>query len=210
MFYKLVLVCCVITTSIALQCYKCDSIVSGDDCNDSAENPGQLTECPENENKGCFISEVLAGETAVVTRGCTGLDSEDEYKCEVHIAGEHALTFCNCHGDECNKDWSSAAGPGIKCYNCNSVEEGNAGQCDETHPGALEECPIERRKGCFISKATYGGSTVFERGCTEVTDPAEYLCRNVQGNGDTLHYCNCLDSECNKNWDSAGDTTTTN
>merc|ERR1711892_1283719 len=78
-------------------------------------------------------------------------------------------------GDDCNKDWSTAAGPPVKCYNCNSM----TGTCTGEDAGALEECPIQKRKGCYISKDL-----------------------GKQGQG--LHYCNCVGNACNENWSTAG------
>merc|ERR1719341_1406561 len=203
MILKLFVALTVISGAHGFKCYVCDSI-TGDNCDDSADNPGQLTVCPQDRQHGCFISEVIAGEgKAIVTRGCTALDQEDQYKCEVHTVGAHAYTFCNCHGEGCNKDWGTAAGPKIQCYNCNSNEENS--KCDETNPGSLIECPIEARKGCYMSQASFGDDTVFERGCTEVTDPALYVCKDINRNGQELHYCNCHGDECNKSWSSAED-----
>merc|ERR1712106_449694 len=117
-----------------------------------------------------------------------------------HSSGSNMFTFCNCQGDACNKDWSTAAGPPVKCYNCNSM----SGTCSGEDPGALEECPIQKRKGCYISKASYGTDTTFERGCTDVSDPAEYVCQDLGKQGQGLHYCNCVGNACNENWSTAG------
>jgi len=203
MYLKIGIFVALLAEAHGLQCYTCESI--GDqDCDASAEKPGKLDTCPENKQAGCFISEIVTGvDKVVVSKGCTALDREDEYKCEIHRAGTHIFTFCNCHGDECNKDWGSAAGPAIKCYGCNSLAPGDIGNCDDTNPGKSLECPIEKNKGCYISKATYGNESVFERGCTEVSDPAKYVCSDPGSNGHELHYCNCKGEECNKSWDSA-------
>merc|ERR1719186_8765 len=205
MIFQVSLALSFLSAAHGLQCYVCESIM-GNECDDTADKPGELQDCPADRQNGCFISEVGIGHSgkSTVTRGCTALDNEDAYKCEVHTVGTNAFTFCNCHGEKCNKDWEFAAGPGIKCYNCNSANEGEAGKCDETNAGALAECPIEKRKGCYISKATYGKDTVFERGCTEVTDPTEYVCKNIGNNGQGLHYCNCHGDECNKNFGNSG------
>jgi len=189
-------------TVSGLQCYVCDSVKPGDNCDDSEENPGQLQDCPAEANSGCFIGEVIAGEEhVVVQRGCIALQNEDEYKCEVKTVGGHAYTFCNCHGDGCNEDWDTAAGPAIKCYVCDSAYEET--QCDESHPGELEQCGIDQRRGCFMSAATYGDLTVFERGCSEASDPALFVCKDINRNGQELHFCNCHGEGCNKDWDSA-------
>ena len=62
---------------------------------------------------------------------------------------------------------------------------------------------------------------MYERGCTEVTDPAEYVCKNLGKEGQvhiilyflgnlkiyssqSLHYCNCQGDACNQNWSTAG------
>merc|ERR1739838_1109984 len=94
MILKLSLAFSLIAAAQGFQCYVCDSII-GDECNDS-DKPGQLQDCPENQQNGCYISEVLTStEHAVVTRGCTALDDENQYKCEIHKVGNHAFTFCN-------------------------------------------------------------------------------------------------------------------
>jgi len=182
--HNLVLAICIsvlfISSVSGLKCYVCDSILGGDDCDDSADRPGKLQVCPQDRNAGCYMSEVIAGDGAVVSKGCTALANEDEYKCEVNTVGGHALTFCNCHGEGCNKDWGTAAGPKIKCYVCDSTHEDE--QCDDNYPGQLKECPIESRKGCFVSKATYGDSTAYERGCSEVSDPSLFVCKDVTHN----------------------------
>merc|ERR1712002_865101 len=188
-----------ISTSAGLKCYVCDSI-TGDSCDDTSDRPGKLQICPQDRNAGCFMSEVIAGEgKTTVSKGCTALDDDEMYKCEVHTVGGHAFTFCNCHGDECNKDWGTAAGPKIKCYVCDSLSE----KCDDNYPGSLKECPIESRKGCFISKASYGDTTAYERGCSEASDPSLFGCKDISHNNQELHFCNCHGDECNKNWDSA-------
>jgi len=130
-----------------LKCYTCESMV--DDCDDTSDHPGKLQECPADKNNGCFMTEVITGDTSEMTRGCTDLVNEDAYKCEVHTVGGHAFTFCNCHGDGCNLNWGTAAGPKLKCYECSSSE---GKQCDDTHPGSIIECPIESRKGCYMSQ----------------------------------------------------------
>jgi len=192
--------------SEGLQCYKCDSAVDGlDACNDSPSNMGELVTCPPQEAKGCFIGEVLMGDDkTVVTRGCTALENEDLYKCDMHTAGNQVFTFCNCHGNGCNKDWDTAGEKSsLECYQCNSVED-EAG-CSDTVTGELERCgPGD--KGCFISRATYGSDVAFERGCTEVSDENLYKCQTVEDShgGNALHFCNCHGSACNKDWTSAG------
>ena len=88
------------------------------------------------ETESYFHFPVLMGDDkTVVTRGCTALDNEDLYKCDMHTAGNQVkrysfvcflcflhiraqvftffimlqiFTFCNCHGSGCNKDWDSA------------------------------------------------------------------------------------------------------
>jgi len=191
--------------SDGLQCYKCDSAVDGlEACNDEAANTGELVTCPPQEAKGCYIGEVLMGEDkAVVTRGCTALDNEELYKCDMHSAGNQIFTFCNCHGSGCNKDWDSAGETSsLECYQCDSVDD--ASSCNDITPGELSRCgPGD--KGCFISTASSGGAMVFERGCTDVSDENLYKCQTVEGNhgGNSLHYCNCHGTGCNKDWTSA-------
>ena len=65
---------------------------------------------------------LMGDDKTVVTRGCTALENEDLYKCDMHTAGNQAsgngdkrktspfqvFTFCNCHGNGCNKDWDTA------------------------------------------------------------------------------------------------------
>jgi len=46
---------------------------------------------------------------------------------------------------------------------------------------------------------------VFERGCTEITDPALFTCKDINKNGQNLRYCNCHGDECNADWNSAND-----
>jgi len=201
MILKLSLALTLITAAQGFQCYVCESIIAGE-CNNS-DKPGQLQDCPENEQNGCFISEITTSNNISVTKGCTSLSDENQYKCEIHTVGTHEFVFCNCHGEGCNKNWGSASGPALKCYTCNSASEGDAGKCDATNFGALVQCPIEKRKGCYMSQAKYGSDSVFERGCTEVTDPSLYVCQDIGKNGQDLHYCNCHGDECNKSWDSA-------
>ena len=72
--------------------------------------------------------------------------------------------------------------------------------------------------------ATYGTDTAYERGCTAVTNPADYVCQDigkdnqvrVQQTWDSflllfllqgLHYCNCHGDACNQNWSTAGSNT---
>jgi len=141
----------------------------------------------------------------IVSRGCTDVTKESEYGCQTHKAGTHMFTFCNCHDDSCNKDWTSAAGAPVKCYDCNSLAPGDVGNCSDANPGVLVECPIDKRRGCYISQASYGSEKkVYERGCTEVSDPGEYKCQDVGKEGQGLHYCNCQGNGCNKDWTTAG------
>ena len=133
----------------------------------------------------CPVIEEMAGGTkSIVTRGCSALQVETDYKCEVHQSGAwdgayvsitnssdldghqrfinvlpaslQTFTMCNCHGDECNKDWETASPPAISCYACESGEGG----CSDTETGPQVECPINMRRGCYISKCK---STVIER-----------------------------------------------
>ena len=88
----------------------CDSILTPNDCDDTDEHPGKIQDCPADKQNGCFINEseihfscihyyntltcyntlsVLIDYKSKVVRGCTALDHEDEYKCEVHSAGSH-------------------------------------------------------------------------------------------------------------------------
>merc|ERR1712179_633248 len=39
-----------ISSVSGLKCYVCDSIVGGDDCDDSADRPGKLQVCPQDRN----------------------------------------------------------------------------------------------------------------------------------------------------------------
>eukprot|EP00090_Calanus_glacialis_P009025 TRINITY_DN1735_c0_g1_i1.p1 TRINITY_DN1735_c0_g1~~TRINITY_DN1735_c0_g1_i1.p1 ORF type:complete len:228 (-),score=41.29 TRINITY_DN1735_c0_g1_i1:123-806(-) len=207
MFAKTSIIVMSLAVVYGKQCYECDSMTSN--CTAAADHPGDLKTCPENRNNGCYISQILTGDEegelkVIVSRGCTAEDKDDEFKCDVHRAGSHMFTFCNCRGDSCNQGWKTAAGPPVKCYDCNSAAPGGIGNCSDTAPGVLMECPIEKRRGCYISQASYGTETVYERGCTEVTDPAEYVCKNLGKEGQSLHYCNCQGDACNQNWSTAG------
>ena len=76
---------------------------------------GELKECDPSESAGCFIVEgenithhdildykkqtspttfppsVIKGETADVTRGCTGITNEELYKCSAHEVGNQVV-----------------------------------------------------------------------------------------------------------------------
>merc|ERR1711935_129559 len=189
-------------SSSALQCYECLGVTGeGNQCDEEGLK-GELKDCAATENNGCFISKLIENGHSIVTRGCTGLSNEDLYKCDRTQAGpNHAFQSCNCHGDGCNADWDSASGPSLQCYVCNSIN----GECDDSKSGTLQECPIFTNKGCFLSHVTYEGTSVFERGCTTVTNEADYKCEDIAKNKDQdLHYCNCHGEGCNKDWSTAG------
>jgi len=192
----------ILSVAHAKQCYDCNSL-SGS-CTIDGDSPGQLVTCPEDRAAGCFIDQMLTGEDehlkVVVAKGCTGEHNPDGFKCSTNGVGSHEMTFCNCEADGCNKGWTTAAGPPVKCYQCDSTQ----GTCSDTDYGTLEECPLQERQGCFISRATYGTDTAYERGCTAVTNPAEYVCQDIGKENQGLHYCNCHGDGCNQNWSTAG------
>merc|ERR1711910_68138 len=190
-----------VTVASGLQCYTCES--SKDGCDATPAKPGNLTTCTGNTQATCFITQMLSDDKVTVRRGCSADSKED--KCETHHIGNTMYTYCNCGQEGCNKDWSQAAGPPLQCYTCSS----NEGQCDDRNTGTLVECPIEKRKGCFISWALYGEAADYMRGCIEVTDPSEYQCKDIGSNGETLHYCDCHGDGCNQNFATAGECAST-
>jgi len=207
----IVIVALAVSRTTALQCYQCDSSVDGPEaCNDDAASSGNEVTCEPSESAGCFIVEVIKGETADVTRGCTGITNEELYKCSAHEVGQQFFTACNCHGDRCNSDWETAGdsvGNPLECFECTSIgsEDGN---CSDTQPGGKMRCgPADT--GCFISKSTLGDSkVVMERGCTRAPCEDRFKCETVDdGHGGTqLQYCNCHGSGCNENWNTAAPT----
>merc|ERR1711936_304973 len=202
MYTHITILLSVCTATLALQCYSCDSTTSN--CDATSDKPGDITTCPAERGASCFISQTVGGlggstDSITVRRGCSADPGPD--KCEEHRAPSLFFTFCNCHGDECNKDWSKAAGPPLQCYTCNSAD--GEGKCDDSNQGTLMECPINKRKGCYISEASFGDHSEYVRGCIEITNPNEYKCSKVGSNGQNLHYCNCHGKGCNQSWDSA-------
>jgi len=196
----------------ALQCYECDSSVDGiEACNDEAASRGELITCPPEESAGCFIVEVLRGETADLTRGCTGITNEELYKCMSHEIGQQYFTACNCHGNECNSDWETAGDTyenHLECFECSSIgfDDEPGGNCSDTEAGGKVRCgPGDT--GCFISKSSSSGSDVvtMERGCTSVPCEDRFKCETLDDSqgGTQLEYCNCHGAGCNENWDTA-------
>jgi len=185
-----------------LQCYVCESL-SGDETSCATEdNPGNMTTCPDDRSQGCFLTQTSSASGTIDIRGCTDVTDEEQYKCVEHLAGETKYTSCLCHGDGCNLNFDSAAGEKLKCYTCNALN--NVTLCGPEYPGELKECPFSKRRGCTISVAMDGkGGKVYDRQCSELTDPSRYTCQNIEHAGEGLHYCNCHGEGCNKDFDTA-------
>jgi len=201
-----------VSRTTALQCYQCDSTVDGPEaCNDDAASSGKLVTCEPSESAGCFIVEVIKGETADVTRGCTGISNEELYKCSAHEVGQQFFTACNCHGDKCNADWVTAGDTvenALECFECSSIgfDGEPGGNCSDSTPGGKMRCgPADT--GCFISKSSSSNSDVvtMERGCTRAPCEDRFKCETLSDahGGSQLQYCNCHGSGCNENWNTA-------
>merc|ERR1711934_789457 len=189
-----------------LKCYVCDVIEGAGTCAETGK--GNFTECPSDNNKGCFITETtkIGDLDKTYEMGCMDFTNEEEYACEEHFpeGTDYEIRSCNCHGDGCNKDLTTAAGPPLKCYTCESKDEKI---CGPDPPGVLTDCPFNLRKGCFLTKVTDKDGTVYARGCSEVAAPSRYKCDHITANGIDMQYCNCHGDGCNKGFDTAGSTT---
>jgi len=217
----IVIIALAVSRATALKCYQCDSSVDGTDaCNDDPANRGELKDCDPSESAGCYIVEVIKGETADVTRGCTGITNEELYKCSAHEVGNQFFTACNCHGEGCNSDWDTAGDTvenPLECYECTSIgfDDEPGGNCSDTHPGGKMRCG-PGHTGCFISQSSSSNSKVvtMERGCTMTPCEDRFKCETLDDahGGTQLRYCNCHGSGCNENWNTAdtspGKTTT--
>merc|ERR1711910_53536 len=130
MYTHITILLSICTATLALQCYTCDSTTS--DCDATSTKPGDLTTCPAERGASCFISQTMGGlggstDSITVRRGCSA--DPGPAVCEEHRVDSFFFTFCNCHGE---------------------------GKCDDSNQGTLVECPLNKRKGCYISQASFG------------------------------------------------------
>jgi len=188
----------------ALQCYVCEDI-SGEEggCGD-IDGKGELTTCPEDKARGCYISTMVKEGKTETLRGCSAVTDEARYKCDEHFTSTMSFRFCNCHGDSCNEDFDTAGGPQLSCYQCSSAVD-NATNCGEAAPADnfKKACPYDQRKGCSISKTTIRDEIVYTRECSNLADPSLYKCDNGHNGITTMKYCNCHGDNCNRDWDAA-------
>ena len=96
-------------------------------------------------------------------------------------------------------------GPSLKCYSCTS-EGGNT--CDMSNVGELIECPGE--SVCMISVFSENGKDdLLQRTCASHDHGMEVKCGTTETDTTSLKFCNCDQDGCNRDWVTAGSTTTT-
>jgi len=187
--------------------------------------PGDQVNCPAND--GCLISYETTADGNLFVRDCA--DAHEGGKAEAHCDredyGGSNLRYCVCLTDLCNEEWEQAGstslppqttqlGPtesppeGLQCYKCDSAVDGLAACNDEAaNPGELVMCPPQEAKGCFIGEVLMGeDKTIVTRGCTALADENHYKCDMHTAGNQVFTFCNCHGSGCNKDWDTAGET----
>jgi len=92
-----------------LSCYQCSSAEANATVCGETVTDNFMKACPFNKRKGCTISKATIMAETVYTRECSTVAAASAYKCDDQSNGPTGLKYCNCHGDNCNKDWTTAA-----------------------------------------------------------------------------------------------------
>jgi len=93
-----------------LSCYQCSSAADNATvCGEAAPADNFKKDCPFNKRKGCTISKTTIRDVTEYTRECSAVANPNSYKCDNANSGITTLKYCNCHGDNCNRDWDAAA-----------------------------------------------------------------------------------------------------